>query len=394
MGIGLDPGMPNARALIADDQPDILEALRLLLKGNGYDVATASSPAALLDRLDAGPFDVLLMDLNYARDTTSGREGLDLLPRIRERDRDLPVVVMTAWTTVALALATLREGVADFVEKPWDNARLLQTLDRQVEAAREIRRNAQRHAETAKELARHERERAAAREIQARLLPARLPDIPGYGLAAAWRPARGVAGDHYDAFPLPDGRVALCLADVSGKGLPAALLAAQLQGTLRALSGEAMAPAALCTSLNRSLAAQLAPEQFVAFVYGVFDASRGELTYVNAGHVPPLLLRKDGTHARLESGGPVLGQIPGAAYREESVRLAPGDRLVLATDGVLEATAASGDEFGEDRLRALVRKTPGGEVARLPETILDAALAFADGALHDDATIVVLCASS
>jgi phosphoserine phosphatase RsbU/P len=381
--------MPNARALIADDQPDILEALRLLLKGHGYDVLTAHSPAALLDLLDEGPFDVLLMDLNYARDTTSGREGLDLLPRIRERDRNLPVVVMTAWTTVTLALATLREGVADFVEKPWDNARLVQTLDRQVEAVREARRSAEQHAVTAAELARHERERAAAREIQARLLPASLPEIPGHQLAAAWRPARGVAGDHYDAFPLPDGRVALCLADVSGKGLPAALLAAQLQGTLRALSSDAVTPETLCAGLNRSLAAQLSPEQFVAFVYGAFDAMRGELTYVNAGHTPPLLVRKDGTQVRLDSGGPVLGQIAGAVYRADTVRLAPGDRLVLATDGVLEATAASGEEFGEDRLCGLVRSRPG-EVARLPQTILDEALAFAQGVLHDDATVLVL----
>jgi phosphoserine phosphatase RsbU/P len=386
--------MPNARALIADDQPDILEALRLLLKGNGYDVLTARSPAALLDRLNEGPFDVLLMDLNYARDTTSGREGLELLPRIRERDRDLPVVVMTAWTTVNLALATLREGVADFVEKPWDNARLLQTLDKQVAAVRESRRNAEQHAATKAELARHERERAAAREIQARLLPAHLPEIPGHSLAAAWRPARGVAGDHYDAFPLPDGRVAVCLADVSGKGLPAALLAAQLQGTLRALSREALAPDALCASLNQSLVEQLSPEQFVAFVFGAFDAERGELTYVNAGHVPPLLVRRDGTHERLESGGPVLGQIADAVYSAGTVRLAPGDRLVLATDGVLEATAGSGEELGEDRLCAFVSSLSAEDVGRLPEAILDEALSFAEGTLHDDATVVVLAAGS
>jgi sigma-B regulation protein RsbU (phosphoserine phosphatase) len=382
--------MANARVLVADDQPDVLEALRLLLKGNGFEVETAGSPATLLERLEAGPFDVLLMDLNYARDTTSGREGLDLLPRVRAHDRNLPVVVMTAWTTVALALATLREGVADFVEKPWDNARLLQTLQKQVEAAREGRRDAERHATARAELARHERELAAAREIQARLLPARLPDLAGHRLAAAWRPARGVAGDHYDAFRLPDGRVALCLADVSGKGLPAALLAAQLQGTLRALSGNTLAPAALCGSLNRSLAAQLAPEQFVALVYGAYDAEQRELSYVNAGHVPPLLVRADGTCARLETGGPVLGQMAGAEYREGRIRLAPGDRLVLATDGVFEATAGSGEELGEERLCSIVRNASPRDISALPEAIFDEALSFAEGTLHDDATVVVL----
>ena len=385
--------MANARALVADDQPDILEALRLLLKGNGYDVHTARSPGSLLERLEEGPYDVLLMDLNYARDTTSGREGLDLLPRIRERDRNLPVVVMTAWTTVALALATLREGVADFVEKPWDNARLLQTLDKQVEVSRECRRSAQLHAANAAELSRHGRELAAAREIQGRLLPSILPVLPGHGLYAAWRPARVVAGDHYDAFPRPDGRVAVCLADVSGKGLPAALLAAQLQGTLRALSGEILAPAELCARLNRSLLAQLSPEQFVAFVYGAYDATRRELTYVNAGHAPPLLIRADGTHETLDSGGPVLGQIEHAAYDEGRVHLGPGDRLVFATDGVLEATSPSGDEFGEDRLRAWVARVSDEELPLLPRRLLEEAEAFAAGPLHDDATVVVLAAA-
>jgi phosphoserine phosphatase RsbU/P len=383
--------MPNARALVADDQPDILEALRLLLKGNGYEVHTARSPATLLECLEQADYDVLLMDLNYARDTTSGREGLDLIPRIRARNHSLPVVVMTAWTTVPLALATLREGVADFVEKPWDNLRLLQTLDRQVALSREQRRAEAAHAETAAQLARLERERAAAHEIQVRLLPAHLPEIADHTLGAAWRPARGVAGDHYDAFLRPDGRLAICLADVSGKGLPAALLAAQLQGTLRGLARETLSPAALCQRLNETLVVQLEPEQFVAFVYGVFDPQTRELTYVNAGHIPPLLVSSAGGTTRLEAGGPVLGHFPDAPYLEGRVTLAAGDRLVMATDGLLEAFSPTGEEFGEERLRAAVAGASDTE-AGLPEAILAEASEFARGALHDDATVLILSA--
>ncbi|HSW50867.1 MAG TPA: sigma-54 dependent transcriptional regulator, partial [Bryobacteraceae bacterium] len=127
------------RILIADDQADVLEALRLLLKPEGYAIRAASSPAGVLSALESGDFDVILMDLNYARDTTSGAEGLDLLSRIREADGSLPVVLMTAWGSIELAVEAMRRGARDFIQKPWDNARLLATLSTQVELARALR---------------------------------------------------------------------------------------------------------------------------------------------------------------------------------------------------------------------------------------------------------------
>jgi DNA-binding NtrC family response regulator len=127
---------PLPRTLIADDEPDILTALRLLLKNDGYEPETVSSPAAVLEAIEQRQFDVVLMDLNYARDTTSGREGIDLISRIHALDPSLPIVVMTAWATVDLAVEAMRRGVRDFVQKPWENARLLQTLRKQVKHAR------------------------------------------------------------------------------------------------------------------------------------------------------------------------------------------------------------------------------------------------------------------
>src|SRR5205823_4816370 len=112
------------RTLIADDQPDVIEALRLLLKREGYQIEAVNSPGAVMERLAARDFDVLLMDLNYARDTTSGEEGLDLLARVRRLNSALPVVVMTAWGSVPLAVEAMRRGAQDFVEKPWDNSHL------------------------------------------------------------------------------------------------------------------------------------------------------------------------------------------------------------------------------------------------------------------------------
>src|SRR5919204_425302 len=130
---GARPSEP--RVLIADDQPDVLEALRLLLKAEGFQLETASSPAGVLAAIEAREFDVALIDLNYARDTTSGEEGLNLLSRIQGIDPTLPVVVMTAWGSVEVAVEAMRRGARDFVQKPWENARLLTIVRTQVELA-------------------------------------------------------------------------------------------------------------------------------------------------------------------------------------------------------------------------------------------------------------------
>jgi DNA-binding NtrC family response regulator len=135
------------RILVADDQRDVLDALRLLLKVDGYELETATSPRAVLEALQAREFDLVLMDLNYARDTTSGAEGLDLLTRLRQADDTLPVVVMTAWASVDVAVEAMRRGARDFVQKPWDNARLLAIVHTQVELAQALKRGRRLEAE-------------------------------------------------------------------------------------------------------------------------------------------------------------------------------------------------------------------------------------------------------
>ncbi len=140
---GATRGEPSPRLLIADDQPDVLEALRLLLKPDGYVIDTASSPQQLLRALELKDYDVVLMDLNYTRDTTSGEEGLDLLQRIHTADESLPVVVMTAWGSVNVAVEAMRRGARDFIQKPWENERLLSIVRTQTELGRAIRRGRQ-----------------------------------------------------------------------------------------------------------------------------------------------------------------------------------------------------------------------------------------------------------
>src|SRR5438876_7514446 len=130
----------SPRLLIADDQPDVLEALRLLLKGEGYQIESATSPAGIMDALEAREFDAVLMDLNYTRDTTSGQEGLEVVSRIQATDATLPVIVMTAWGSIELAVEAMRRGARDFAQKPWDNARLLNIVRTQVELRRSLRK--------------------------------------------------------------------------------------------------------------------------------------------------------------------------------------------------------------------------------------------------------------
>ena len=185
------------RILIADDQPDIVEALRLLLKGHGYTTEAVTSPAAILETVARKEFDLLLMDLNYARDTTSGREGLDLLGQLKSLQGTPPIVVMTGWATVGLAVEAMQHGVGDFVEKPWVNTRLLEILRTQIDLGRERReahRKAMQESQAQTELVHHlhqqEQEIVEARAIQEGFLPKEIPQIPGFEIAGAWQPAR------------------------------------------------------------------------------------------------------------------------------------------------------------------------------------------------------------
>ena len=241
------------RILIADDQQDVLDALRLLLKGHGYSIETVNSPADLLSAVAGREFDILLIDLNYARDTTSGREGLDVLSRLREIEDAPPVVAMTGWATVGLAVEAMQYGVSDFVEKPWTNTRLLEILQKQIGLGRE-RREARLRAleelrarqEAILHLQEQEREIAEAKAIQEKLLPREIPQMPGYEIASAWQSARLVGGDYFDILPLDEKTLGLCIADVSGKGMPAALLMSNLQAAVRGLSSLSQIGRASC----------------------------------------------------------------------------------------------------------------------------------------------------
>ena len=368
------------RVLIADDQPDLLDALRLLLKAEGIQMEAVMSPEAAIAALEARPYDLLLMDLNYTGDTTSGAEGMDLLSRVQAIDGSLPVIVMTGWGSVDIAVETMRRGVRDFVQKPWDNATLLATVRSEIAAGRERRRRTEDDR----------RELDEARRIQRKLLPTSVPQIEGCEISTHWQPAAGVGGDCYDAIGFGPSRIALSIADVVGKGIPAALLMSNLQAAVRAFATEAARPAELCQQVNRILCGRIAEGRFISFFYCVADTTLGTLTYSNAGHYAPMLVRADGTVERLTQGGAVLGVFGDAAYEQGQVSTTSGDRVIFFTDGVTEARNSNEEEFGEERLLAAAIANRGCSAPALQARLSEEVAAFTSDTFQDDATLIVL----
>jgi sigma-B regulation protein RsbU (phosphoserine phosphatase) len=373
----------TGHVLIADDQLHVLDALQMLLSGWGLATDAVTHPARVLQALETGQFDVVLMDLNYTRDTVEGGEGLELVSQIHSMDSLLPVVVMTAWSSVGLAVEAMRRGASDFIQKPWDNQQLLQKLQKQVSWAREQRRTQRQR----------DRELQEAREIQDRLLPERLPDVVGYEVAAMTQPLQFVGGDYYTVVRISDRHTALCIADVAGKGLPAALLMSSLQAALTPLICESLTPRELCHRVNRILCDLTPLGKFITFFYAVLDNVDNRLTYCNAGHNPPLLIRADGTSTELKAGGAVLGQFPHWLYEQSELQLRSGDKLLLFTDGLVEACNADEKSFGEHNLVLIALENPSSSAEELMGLLMRAASQHSGEHFQDDASLIVLKAT-
>ena len=229
-----------------------------------------------------------------------------------------------------------------------------------------------------------------AHEIQMHLLPRETPQIEGFQIACAWQPAKAVSGDYFDVFPFKDGRMALCLADVSGKGMAAALLMANLQASVRAFGQEDTTPAMLCAKVNSALCANIAPGKFVTFFYAIIDAKTRRMQYENAGHCLPLLVHADGRVEMPASYSGVLGLFSHWTYQDSELQLAPGDSLLLLTDGVLEAANGDEEEYGYQRLIQLVERNHGMGAHALRRLVLEDVSAFCKGAFQDDASLIVV----
>ena len=245
------------------------------------------------------------------------------------------------------------------------------------------------------ERARAHRELELAREVQERLLPGSLPSVAGVDASAAYRSAEQIGGDYYDLFPLADGSVCLVIADVSGKGVPAALLMAALRASIHALLQDRSKPVTtIVEQLNSLLYQASSASRYATLFLCLYETASGRLTYVNAGHNPPLLVRGDGLTRTLGCGGTVIGLLPGAIYESESLVMNVGDTLVAYTDGVTEANNSQGQEWGEDALKSdVLRSMTEADVSakHIAHGVLVALDRFVGNAVQtDDITLVVL----
>lgn len=277
-----------------------------------------------------------------------------------------------------------RTGVGPF---PESDRRTLELLANQAAIALE---NAELHRQ-ALEKERLEHEIELASEIQRQILPKEVPDLPGFELAGWNRPARHIGGDYFDFLPMPAGHLGLIVGDVSGKGVPAALLVSTLHSALHLLAERGPVSPEMVARLNRHILASSASNKFITLFAAELDPATGVVDFVNAGHNPGIVLRASGQVERLGPGGLPLGLMANVGWRSERLELAPGDLLCLYSDGITEAVSPSDEEFGIERLEALLAETAGLPLERRLERLAEAVTGFAAGQPQgDDQTFLLV----
>ena len=379
-----DPGGP-AYVLVVDDNEPGRDVLARWLAVHGYRVAEAADGRQALDRIAREPFELVLLDV-----TMPGLDGLGVLEEVRRtRDRlDLPVVMVTAHGDGGDVVRALDLGANDYVTKPLDFPAVLA----RVRTHLDLRRSARRAQELEESLRRHNAEleranagllragdrlrrdlRAAAR-VQASLLPRKPVGVPGWGFAWAFRPCEELAGDALNVCRLDDRHVAAYVLDVSGHGVAAALLAVTVTRLLSPAAGQeslllqpgdgadgVVPPAAVADRLAVQFPFDPATQQYLTLNYALIDAPAGRVRYVSAGHPPAVHLPRDGPAGILPGTGLPVGL--GVGYEEHALEMAPGDRLVLYSDGVPEALSPGGEQFGRARLVAAAEAGRGRPLA-------------------------------
>lgn len=244
-----------------------------------------------------------------------------------------------------------------------------------------------------RELARTDAELHFALEVQQALFPQKFPGGGGLEFAGVCVPARGISGDYYDVLELEDGRLVFAIADISGKGISAAILMSNLQAVMRTLAVQGRSPRDVCSQLNRHLCDVTDNTRFATFFYAEWNRAECRLRYVNAGHNAPLL-RGAGRAERLVQGGPPLGIFPVQDFEVGEAELHPHDLVVLYSDGITEAGIAKGEPFGESRLEAVISSNGGKTLAEIQAQVLSAIREWAGQEPEDDVTLLLIRASA
>ena len=376
------------KILVVDDEPDleplILQRMRRNIRSGRYAFVFAHNGIEALEVLHRdSDIDMVVSDINMPQ-----MDGLTLLEQIPKVDPNIRSVIVSAYGDMRNIRTAMNRGAFDFVTKPLDFEDLQITIERTLTHMAEWKEALQ----SRDKLVALQNELDVASKIQQAILPAAFPEGAGFEVYGNMAPARNVGGDFFDVIILENGRLGLAVADVSDKGVPAALF---MMSSRTLLKGSAIGmgnPGGVLAEVNDLLTEDNETFMFVTVLYAVFDPDSGRLDYANGGHSNPLLVRPDGSSEELPlTGGIALGVMPELQYSESSITMDPGDTLILYTDGVSEAMNSDGEEFGVDRLRQIFLDHPPTSARQANEAILDAVIRFADGyPQSDDVTCLVL----
>ena len=384
--------MTASRILVVDDEIDISTVLTVTLRRAGFDVRTAGDGLEAIEAIRQEPPDLVILDVMMPR-----ADGLETLKRIREHGptTHLPVIMLSAKTQLADKIRGFERGADDYVAKPFEPSEMLvrvQTLLKRTATARLTAplMGVLGDWSSAEGVAQLTRDLEAARDIQARLTPSVPSALGGLDAGAVLRPSTMVGGDFFDIVPMGE-RVAIAVGDVSGKGIPAALLMVMVRTLLREIARSLAEPAEVLTRLNASLCRDMPPSMFVTMVLAVVAPDQvGRVALASAGHPEPILVRKGMAPKAVTVGGMIMGVFDEALFEEAVVDLEPGDSLVLLTDGVIEAPGADGKRASLDRVLQTLDLARGERAQAQAEALTGGLLAEAAGRMADDMTAFVL----
>ena len=376
------------KILVVDDEVDLeplmLQRMRRDIRAGRYSFVFAHNGVEALEKLNEDDtIDMVLSDINMPQ-----MDGLTLLEQIPKVDPNIKSVIVSAYGDMKNIRTAMNRGAFDFVTKPLDFSDLRITIERTLAHLVEWREA----LSSRDQLVSLQKELDVANKMQKSILPTRFPRRDDYEVFAHMEPARNVGGDFYDVINLANDRIGLCIADVSDKGVPAALFMMASRTLLKGASIGCDNPGDVLKEVNDLLRETNETEMFVTLLYGIYDPASGDFIYANGGHNEPLLVRPDGSSTLIpRTGGIILGVVGGMHFDHNTVRLEPGDTLFLYTDGVSEAMNDRAEEFGMERLGQLFVDRPPTDAKETTMAVFKAVHAFAgETPQSDDITCLTL----
>lgn len=376
------------KILVVDDEPDVeplvLQRMRRDIRSRKYEFVFAHNGVEAVELLNKDEdIDMVISDINMPQ-----MDGLTLLEEISEINPNIRSIIVSAYGDMKNIRTAMNRGAFDFVTKPLDFGDLRVTIERTLHHMEEWREA----LSSRDKLVALQNELDVASGIQQSILPTVFPSRDDYQIYASMEPARNVGGDFFDVVRLEDDRVGLAIADVSDKGVPAALFMMSSRTWMKGAAISSPEPGTVLGEVNALLHEDNDTQMFVTVLYAVYDPETGEFTYASGGHDAPLLVHSDGSSELLPlTGGIALGIVPDLAYGQNSVVLDHGETLVLYTDGVTEAMNGEGEQFGIERLRKVFSGRAPKDANEAAHKVFEAVNTFADGAAQsDDITCLTL----